>query len=77
MIALEIKPAKSKMADTTGGRYQATGAVLEINDRIIAIQNNTERWEFVRNKETNITDVKVGTRVRIIYDLIATKVGGN
>jgi hypothetical protein len=57
-------------------KYQVTGKVLEVNDTMIAVEKDGDRWELERNKETKITggDVKVDTKVTIQYRMIATNV---
>lgn len=55
--------------------YQVTGPVLELNDSMIVVQKDKERWEIARDPSTKMNgDVKVGTKVTIMYKMIATKV---
>ncbi len=55
--------------------YQATGAVLEVNDSMIAFQKQTDRWEVARNSKTNIRgDLKIGAKVTMTYMMTATEV---
>jgi hypothetical protein len=55
--------------------YQVTGPVLEVNDKMIAVDKKGERWEIVRDKDTKVTgDLKVGAKVTIEYRMTATKV---
>lgn len=55
--------------------YQVTGPVLEVNDTMIAVQKGKDRWEIVRNAETKINgDVKVGSKVTIMYTMTATEI---
>ena len=55
--------------------YQVTGPVLEMTDTMIVVQKGKERWELARNASTKITgDVKVGSKVTIMYTMTATEV---
>ena len=55
--------------------YQVTGPVLEMTDTMIVVQKGKERWEVARNASTKITgDVKVGSKVTIMYTMTATEV---
>jgi hypothetical protein len=55
--------------------YQVTGPVLEVTDKMIAVDKKGERWEIVRDKDTKVTgDLKVGAKVTIEYTMTATKV---
>jgi hypothetical protein len=55
--------------------YQVTGPVLEVNDKMIAVQKGADRWEIARDKDTKVTgDLKVGAKVTITYIMTATKV---
>jgi hypothetical protein len=55
--------------------YQVTGPVLEVSDTMIAVQKGKDRWEIARDANTKITgDVKVGTKVTIMYTMTATEV---
>lgn len=55
--------------------YQVTGPVLEVNDKMIAVDKKGERWEIVRDKDTKVTgDLKVGAKVTIEYTMTANKV---
>jgi hypothetical protein len=55
--------------------YQVTGPVLEVNDKMIAVDKKGERWEIVRDKDTKVTgDLKVGAKVTIEYTMSANKV---
>jgi hypothetical protein len=58
-----------------GTTYQATGPVLEVTESKIVIQKDTEKWEIARTPETKITgEVKVGSKVTIMYTMSATSV---
>lgn len=55
--------------------YQVTGPVLEMSDSMIAVQKGKERWEISRDAQTKMKgDVKVGTKVTIMYTMTATAV---
>lgn len=55
--------------------YQVTGPVLEVNESMFAVQKGTERWEIARDAKTKMMgDVKVGTKVTIMYTMTATEV---
>ena len=55
--------------------YQVTGPVLEVSDTMIAVQKGKDRWEIARDANTKMTgDVKVGTKVKIMYTMTATEV---
>ena len=55
--------------------YQVTGPVLEMNDTMIAVQKGKDRWEIARDAGTKINgDVKVGSKVTIMYTMTAKSV---
>jgi len=55
--------------------YQVTGPVLEMTAAMIAVQKGKDRWEIARDAGTKINgDVKVGSKVTIIYTMTATEV---
>jgi hypothetical protein len=55
--------------------YQVTGPVLEVNDKMIAVDKSGDRWELARDKDTKVTgDLKVGAKVTIEYTMTAAKV---
>jgi hypothetical protein len=55
--------------------YQVTGPVLEMNDTMIAVQKGKDRWEIARDANTKVTgDLKVGSKVTIMYTMAATQV---
>ena len=55
--------------------YQVTGPVLEVSDKMIAVQKGKERWEITRDATTKPGDaIKVGDRVTIEYTMTATKI---
>jgi hypothetical protein len=55
--------------------YQATGPVLEVNDKTFTIQKGKEKWEFDRSPDTKIDgELKVGEKVTVYYHMTAEKV---
>ena len=55
--------------------YQVTGPVLEVTESMIAVQKGKDRWEIARDANTKIMgDVKVGSKVKIMYTMAATEV---
>ena len=66
--------AGAAQAGTVRG-YQVTGPVLEVSDNMIAVQKGKDRWEIARDANTKMTgDLKVGTKVTIMYTMTATEV---
>lgn len=57
--------------------YQVTGPVLEVTDAKIVVQKGKEKWELKRAAETKgATDVKVGDKVTVEYEMTATSITG-
>ncbi len=55
--------------------YQVTGPVLEMNDNMIVVMKGKDRWEIARDANTKMQgNVKVGTKVTIMYTMTATEV---
>ena len=55
--------------------YQVTGPVLEVSDNMIAVQKGKDRWELARDPKTKMNgEVKIGTKVTIMYTMTATDV---
>jgi hypothetical protein len=74
MVAGLLAFGEAAQAGTVRG-YQVTGPVLEVSDSMIAVQKGKDRWEIARDANTKMTgDVKVGTKVMIMYTMIATEV---
>ena len=66
--ALTLNAAEAK-------NYQVTGPVLEITPTVITVQKGTEKWQLTRDKDTKVTgDLKVGAKVTIYYQMLATEV---
>jgi hypothetical protein len=56
----------------SGKQYQVTGKVLDVTDKMIAVQKGDERWEMARSKDTKIDgDLKVGGKATVYYHMIA------
>ena len=46
-----------------------------VSENMIAVQKGKDRWEIARDSNTKMTgDVKVGTKVTIMYTMTATDV---
>lgn len=72
VAAFALATVSSALAGTT---YQATGPVLELTDKKIVIQKDTEKWEFARTPDTKVTGtLKVGEKVTVQYSMTATSV---
>jgi len=55
--------------------YQVTGPILEMNDSMIVVEKNKERWEVARDASSKIPgDLKVGDKVTITYTMTAKSV---
>ncbi len=55
--------------------YQVTGPVLEVRSDAIVVQKGAEKWEIARDAGTKVTgDLKVGSKVTIMYRMTATEV---
>ncbi len=55
--------------------YQVTGPVLEVTATTIVVQKGNDKWEVARDGKTKITgEVKVGAKVTIYYQMVATEV---
>jgi hypothetical protein len=60
-------------------KYQVTGKIIELNDRMIVVQTvkGDERWEIERSADTKVEgELKVGAKVTIEYRLVATSAEG-
>lgn len=77
MIVISLLSAlisTSAFAATTK-TYQVTGPVLEVTDSTIVVQKGKDRWELSRGAGTKVTgDLKVGSKVTIAYQMVATDV---
>jgi hypothetical protein len=55
--------------------YQVTGPVLEVRPDAVVVQKGKEKWEIAKDKDTKITgDLKVGSKVTIIYTMKAASI---
>ncbi len=58
--------------------YQVTGPVLEVNDAMIVVEKDKEKWEIAKDAATtlqgNAADLKVGTKVTIKYRMTAAAI---
>jgi len=64
--------APALAADKT---YQVTGPVLEVTDTSITVEKGKEKWKLARTKDTKVNgDLKVGSKVTIIYSMTAETV---
>jgi hypothetical protein len=53
-------------------KYQVTGKVLEVSDKLIVVQKDDDKWELERTATTKIDgDLKVGAKVTISYHMVA------
>src|SRR5438132_7859478 len=67
--ALTLNAAEAK------SDYQVTGPVLELTPTVITVQKGDEKWQLARDKDTKIKgDLKVGAKVTIKYQMVATQV---
>lgn len=72
LVSTALAIVSPALAGTT---YQATGPVLELTDKKIVIQKDTEKWEFARTPDTKVTGtLKVGEKVTVQYSMTATSV---
>ncbi len=55
--------------------YQVTGPVLSLTDTQIVVQKGNDKWEIGRDAATKVTgDLKVGSKVTIVYKMTAVTV---
>ena len=53
-------------------KYQVTGNVIELTDKVIVVQKGDEKWELERSAATKIEgELKVGAKVTIYYHMVA------
>ena len=72
VVALALMLPRVAFASHT---YQVTGPVLEVTDKMIAVQKGKERWEIDRTPDTKVEgELKVGEKVTIYYHMTAEKV---
>jgi hypothetical protein len=52
-----------------------TGPILEVNDRMIAVQKGKDRWEISRDSSTKAGgEMKVDDKVTVHYTMTATSI---
>ena len=67
-IALSVAAASAK-------KYQVTGKVLEVSDKMIVVEKGDEKWEIDRTADTKVDgDLKTGAKVTIHYHMTADSV---
>ena len=72
-VMLAATPLAAQTTPKLPKTYQVTGPVLELNDDLITVQKDKDKWELARTKDTKITgDLKVGAKVTITYRMTAT-----
>jgi hypothetical protein len=55
--------------------YQVTGPVVSVEDNVVTIQKDQEKWEIEINSDTKVEGkLKPGEKVTIYYHMIANKV---
>jgi hypothetical protein len=56
-------------------KYQVTGKVLEVTDKMIVVQKDDEKWELERPAGLKVEgELKVGAKVTIHYHMVADSV---
>ena len=73
-LALCIALSVSSMASAAAKKYQVTGKIIELTDKMIVVQTvkGDERWEIDRTADTKVTgELKVGAKVTIEYRMVA------
>ena len=71
LAALLALPSFAVAATKTN---QVTGPILEINDKMIVVQKDKERWEIERTTDTKIDgELKVGSKVTVYHHMVADK----
>ncbi len=56
-------------------KYQVTGKVLEVDDKMIVVDKNGERFEIQRDDQTKVDgEVKVDGKVKVEYRMIAASI---
>jgi hypothetical protein len=70
MLALNSAALAGSVRD-----YQVTGPILEVNDSMIVVQKDHERWEIARDANTKATgEMKVGDKVTVHYSMTAKNI---
>ena len=71
-VALSLAATNLLAADAK--TYQVTGPVLEVNDSYIVVQKGEDKWQITHAKGTKGATVKVGDKVTVQYQMVATDV---
>jgi hypothetical protein len=60
------------LASAAAKKYQVTGKVLQVDDKMIVVQKDDEKWEIERTAATKVDgELKVGSKVTIYYHMVA------
>src|SRR4051812_11426685 len=55
--------------------YQVTGPVLSVEDNVVTVQKDDEKWEIEITSDTKVEGkLKPGEKVTIYYHMVASKV---
>jgi hypothetical protein len=55
--------------------YQVTGPVVSVDDNVVTIQKDDEKWEIELGADTKVEGkLKAGEKVTIYYHMVANKV---
>lgn len=74
LIGLALLTATTVFAGPTK-TYQVTGPVLEVKDDMVVVQKGKDKWEIAMDKDAKVTgDLKVGSKVTIMYTMKATTI---
>ncbi len=53
-------------------KYQVTGQVVEVSDKVIVVMKDKEKFEIDRTADTKIEgELKVGAKVTVHYHMVA------
>lgn len=62
-------------AAASAKKYQVTGKVLELSEKMIVVEKGDEKWEIDRTADTKADrELKVGAKVTIHYHMTADSV---
>ena len=74
-LGLIIVLAMVVYAATQAKSYQVTGPVLTINGDVVTVQKGEDKWELMKNADTEIVGkLAVGAKVKIDYKMVAVKI---
>ena len=75
VLALSGAVLLSAVAFAAEKKYQVTGKVLELTDKLIVVQKDDDKWEIDRTSATKVEgNLKVGAAVTIHYHMVADSV---